>query len=107
MTRYEELHVRCEDPFDIEPMDGNFKTDYVGTERLCKDGTGQAISIYDLAELDPDQWMVVGIDLPHAGCREYSEDVVYLWAVNKLLVIRSGEVRGSGVGGVLAGPSPG
>lgn len=28
--------------------------------------------------------MVVGIDLSHAGCRDFSEDTVRLWAVNKL-----------------------
>lgn len=84
MSKYEELHVRYDDPFDIAPMDTGSRADYVGTGRLYKDDTGQAISIYDLAELDPNQWMVVGIDLSHAGCREYSEDVVYLWAVNKL-----------------------
>lgn len=84
MADYEELDVRYEDPFDIEPRDTNFKTDYVGTGRLYKDDTGQAIKIYDLAELDRNQWMVVGIDLSHAGCRDFSEDTVHLWAVNKL-----------------------
>lgn len=84
MADYEELDVRYEDPFDIEPRDTNFKTDYVGTGRLYKDDTRQAINIYDLAELDPNQWMVVGVDLSHAGCREHSEDTVHLWAVNKL-----------------------
>ena len=88
MADYEELDVRYEDPFDIpfdiEPRDTNFKTDYVGTGRLYKDDTGQAISIYDLAELDPNQWMVVGIDFSYAGCRDFSEDTVRLWAVNKL-----------------------
>lgn len=56
----------------------------LGTGRLYKDDTGQAVSIYDLAELDENLWMVVGIDLSHAGCRSRSEDAVYLWAVNKL-----------------------
>ena len=84
MAEYEELDVRYEVPFDVEPMETNFKTDYVGTGRLYKDDTGQATSIYDLAGLDPNQWMVVGIDLSHAGCRDHSEDSVHLWAVNKL-----------------------
>ena len=84
MAEHEELDVSYDDPFDVEPTDTDFKTDYVGTGRLYKDDTGQAISIYDLSELDPNQWMVVGIDLSHAGCREHSEDTVRLWAVNKL-----------------------
>lgn len=84
MAKYEELDVRYEEPFDVRPEGTDSKTDYVGTGRLYKDDTGQAISIYDLAELDQNQWLVVGIDLSHAGCREYSEDTVYLWAVNKL-----------------------
>ena len=84
MADYEELDVRYEGPFDIEPTDTSFKTDYIGTGRLYKDDTGQAISIYELTELDPNQWMVVGIDLSHASCREHSKDTVRLWAVNKL-----------------------
>lgn len=84
MSKYEELHVRYDDPFDIAPMDTGSRTDYVGTGRLYKDDTGQAIRIDDLAELDSNQWMVVGIDLSHAGCREHSEDTVRVWAVNKL-----------------------
>lgn len=84
MAKYEELDVRYEEPFDAQPVSTEFRTDYVGAGRLYKDDTGQAISIYDLAELDQNQWQVVGIDLSHAGCREFSEDTVYLWAVNKL-----------------------
>lgn len=84
MAKYEELDVRYDAPVDVEPEETNFKSDYVGTGRLYKDDTGQAVSIYDLAELDENLWMVVGIDLSHAGCRSRSEDAVYLWAVNKL-----------------------
>lgn len=84
MAKYEELDVRYDAPVDVEPEETNFKSDYVGTGRLYKDDTGQAVSIYDLAELDENLWMVVGIDLSHAGCRSLSEDAVYLWAVNKL-----------------------
>ena len=84
MADYEELDVRYEDPFEVEPTDTNFRTDYVGTGCLYKDDTGQAISIYDLAELDPNQWMAARIHLSHAGCRDFSEDSVHLWAVNKL-----------------------
>ncbi|MFW8574907.1 hypothetical protein [Corynebacterium pseudodiphtheriticum] len=84
MTEYEELDVRYEGPYEVASMDKGFKTDYIGNGRLYKDDTGQAISIYDLAELDQDQWIVVGIDLSHAGCRDYSKDTVYLWAVDKV-----------------------
>ena len=76
--------MRYEDPSDVAPLDKEFKTDYIGIGRLYKDDTGEATSIYDLAELDQNQWMVVGIDISHAGCRKWSEDSVYLWAVNKL-----------------------
>ena len=65
MSKYEELHVRYDDPFDIAPMDTGSRTDYVGIGRLYKDDTGQAIRIDDLAELDSNQWMVVGLSLIH------------------------------------------
>lgn len=62
-------------------METSVKTDYVGTGCLYQDVTGQVISIYDPTEVDQNLWD--GIDLSHAGGRDYSEDFVSLWTVNK------------------------
>ncbi len=58
LAEYEELDVYYEETFDVEPMETIVKTDYVGTGCRYQDVTGQAISIYNLTELDQNQWMV-------------------------------------------------